>query len=62
MDRFIELDFYYIFCLFIYLKSNMDRFIANDPKPTCTTQCYLKSNMDRFIEMMFQCDKEVNKI
>ena len=31
------------------LKSNMDRFIANDPKPTCTTQCYLKSNMDRFI-------------
>ena len=41
-----------------YLKSNMDRFIANKPIIFKMAYLHLKSNMDRFIEKMiyeFSC-------
>ena len=38
-----------LFCLLMYLKSNMDRFIAKTIKIFFAVFMYLKSNMDRFI-------------
>ena len=49
MDRFIDLFNYRPTRKFLYLKSNMDRFIAIEISPLATGGGYLKSNMDRFI-------------
>ena len=38
-----------LFCLLMYLKSNMDRFIGGLQTVLSKTQKDLKSNMDRFI-------------
>ena len=54
MDRFIELYFSSIILLKLYLKSNMDRFIALD-KFEIEDLRDLKSNMDRFIESLTVC-------
>ena len=50
MDRFIVLVFAPLLLLSIYLKSNMDRFIASKEAKKLGGFFDLKSNMDRFIE------------
>ena len=49
MDRFIEVDIDIIRTYISNLKSNMDRFIANNQTCLPFSQEHLKSNMDRFI-------------
>ena len=49
MDRFIVLICFQINLEKNYLKSNMDRFIADHPRNLSDQEENLKSNMDRFI-------------
>ena len=49
MDRFIAVQFKGHFCVWVGLKSNMDRFIGVIVLLDCLSQYSLKSNMDRFI-------------
>ena len=49
MDRFIAPFQLSPYKKFLYLKSNMDRFIENTVEYQSMFAKYLKSNMDRFI-------------
>ena len=49
MDRFIGAVVMSFTYLFVYLKSNMDRFIGSNYDVKYEGQDNLKSNMDRFI-------------
>ena len=49
MDRFIAFTEINVTFVELYLKSNMDRFIAGQKKLNLQQVLNLKSNMDRFI-------------
>ena len=53
MDRFIGFNRYCIYRDSVYLKSNMDRFIAAGALFGCSNAKDLKSNMDRFIDWSY---------
>ena len=53
MDRFIALLWLLVEILWLNLKSNMDRFIAQPTNDARQPIPHLKSNMDRFIDCLY---------
>ena len=52
MDRFIGAVVMSFTYLFVFLKSNMDRFIVINTTNIVVSNAILKSNMDRFIDLV----------